>query len=103
MGTGVGQRRLRGDMQRELLAMLDGAGGAKSQGIWWGDAIRRLGEHSSIRVDGAEFAEVIKALENEGLIAVVGEHNKQMIRKVRGLKNECHKCCSMYFSRLICW
>jgi len=83
-GTGVGQRRLRDDMRRELLAMLDGAGGAKSRGIRWGDAIRRLGEQSSIRVDGAEFAEVIKALENEGLIAVVGERDKRMIRKVEG-------------------
>ena len=89
-GAGVGQRRLRDDVRRELLAMLDGAGGAKSRGIRWGDTIRRLGEQSSIRVDGAEFAEIIKALENEGLIAVV----KRMIRKVG-------ECCSMYFSRLI--
>ena len=94
MRAGVGQRRLRDDVQRELLAMLDGAGGAKSWGIRWGDMIRQLGEQSSIRMDGAEFAEIIKALENEGLIAVIGERNKRMIRKVG-------ECCSMYFSRLI--
>ncbi|KAG9310226.1 MCM2/3/5 family-domain-containing protein [Chiua virens] len=83
-GTGVGQRRLRDDMRKELLAMLDSAGGAKSRGIRWGDAIKRLGEQSSIRVDAVEFAEVIKALENEGLIAVVGDRDRRMIRKVEG-------------------
>ncbi|KAF8128562.1 MCM2/3/5 family-domain-containing protein [Boletus edulis] len=83
-GTGVGQRRLREDMRRELLTMLDGAGGAKSRGIRWGDVIKRLGEQSSIRVDAVEFAEVIKVLENEGIIAVVGERDRRMIRKVEG-------------------
>lgn len=83
-GTGVGQRRLRDDMRRELLGMLDSVGGTKSRGIRWGDAIRRLGEQSSIRVDAVEFAEVIKALENEGVVVVVGERDKRMIRKVEG-------------------
>ncbi|KAN0094525.1 MCM2/3/5 family domain containing protein [Tylopilus felleus] len=83
-GTGVGQRRLREDMRRELLAMLDSAGGAKSRGVRWGDAMRRLGEQSSIRVDAVEFGEVIKALENEGIVAVVGERERRTIRKVDG-------------------
>ena len=74
--------------------MLDGAGGAKSRGIQWGNMIRWLGEQSSIRVDGAEFAEIIKVLENEGLMAVVRECDKRMIQKVG-------ECCSMYFSCLI--
>ena len=92
--AGVGQRRLQDDVRRELLAMLNGAGGVKSWGIWWGNTIRRLGEQSSICMDGAEFAEIIKALENEGLIVVIGECDKRMIRKVE-------ECCSMYFSHLI--
>lgn len=84
-GTGVGQRRLRDDMRKELLAMLNAAtGGSKSRGIRWSDAMKQLSEQSSIRVDAAEFGEVIKALENEGLIAVVGERDKRMIRKVDG-------------------
>lgn len=83
-GTGVGQRRLRDDMRKELLVMLEGAGGGKSRGIRWADAIRQLGEQSSIHVDAADFGEVIKALENEGVIAVVGERDRRMIRRVQG-------------------
>lgn len=82
-GTGTGQRKLRDDMQKVILAMLEG-GGEKGRGIKWGDAMRRLGEQSSIRVDAAEFAEVVKALENEGLLTVIGERDRRMIRKVEG-------------------
>ena len=82
-GTGVGQRKLQDDMRKEILGMLEGSGG-RGRGIKWGDAMKRLGEQSSIRVDAAEFSEVIKALENEGLLAVVGERDKRMIRKVEG-------------------
>ncbi|KAG6862852.1 hypothetical protein C0991_009858, partial [Blastosporella zonata] len=65
-GTGQGQRKMRDDMRKEVLGLLDGAGGAR--GIKWADAIKRLGEQSSVKVDAAEFTEVIKGLENEGLV-----------------------------------
>ena len=65
-GTGKGQRKMRDDMRREILSMLDGSGGS-SRGIKWADAVKQLGSQSRIKVDSAEFAEVIKALENEGL------------------------------------
>ncbi|KAG6873037.1 hypothetical protein C0995_003793 [Termitomyces sp. Mi166 len=81
-GTGSGQRKMRDDMRKEVLNLLDGAGGAR--GIKWVDAIKRLGEQSSVKVDTAEFAEVIKGLENEGLVKVVGERDKRMIRKMDG-------------------
>ncbi|KAH7928821.1 MCM-domain-containing protein [Leucogyrophana mollusca] len=84
-GTGAGQRKMRDDMRREILAMLDGgAGSGKGRGIKWGDAVKRLGEQSSVRVDAAEFTEVIKALENEGLLTVVGERDRRMIRRIEG-------------------
>ena len=82
-GTSVGQRKLQDDMRKEFLGMLEGSGG-KGRGIKWGDAMKRLGEQSSIRVDAAQFTEVIKALENEGLLAVAGERDRRMIRKVEG-------------------
>ncbi|KAF8128531.1 hypothetical protein EV363DRAFT_402517 [Boletus edulis] len=64
------------ERSREPPAMLDSAGSAESQNIWWGDVIKRLGEHSNIWVDAVEFAsEVIKALESEGIISVVGERD----------------------------
>ncbi|KAI5994450.1 hypothetical protein EDD15DRAFT_794535 [Pisolithus albus] len=79
-GTGTGQRKLRDDMRKKILAILEGSGG-KSKGIRWGDAVKRLAEQSTIGVGAAWFTEVIKAFENEGLLTVVGERDK---RKVDG-------------------
>ncbi|KAG6864697.1 hypothetical protein C0991_007801 [Blastosporella zonata] len=81
-GTGQGQRKLRDDMRKEVLALLEGAGGAR--GIKWVDVITRLGEQSSVKVDTTDFAEVIKGLENEGRVKVVGEREKISIRRIDG-------------------
>lgn len=82
-GTGVGQRKMQDDMRRELLTMLDGGAG-KGKGLKWGEAMKRLADQSSIRVDAAEFSEVIKVMVNEGVLTVVGERDKRMIRRVEG-------------------
>ncbi|KAJ7507506.1 cell division control protein 54 [Mycena galericulata] len=83
-GTGTGQRRMREDLRRGVLSMLDATAGAKGRGVRWNDAIKALGDQSSVRVDVAEFAEVLKTLENEGLVKVVGERERRMIRKMEG-------------------
>ncbi|KAJ7594273.1 MCM-domain-containing protein [Mycena floridula] len=80
-GTGQGQRKLREDMRKELLKILDGSGG---RGIKWNDAIKTLGGQSSIKVDTTEFTEVVKAMENEGLLKVLGEKERRTIRKMEG-------------------
>ncbi|KAL1748262.1 MCM2/3/5 family-domain-containing protein [Schizophyllum fasciatum] len=79
-GTGQGQLKMRDDMRRELLGILGSAAG--NRGVRWSDAIKQLGSQSTIKVDPAEFAEVIKALENEGVVKVVGERERRMIRKI---------------------
>lgn len=79
-GTGQGQRKMRDDMRREVLSMLEGSAGS-SRGIKWMDVVKQLGGQSSIKVDSTEFAEVIKALENEGRVKVVGERERRTIRK----------------------
>ncbi|TFK32059.1 cell division control protein 54 [Crucibulum laeve] len=81
-GTGSGQRKLRDDMRREILSLLEQAG--STRGIKWSDTIKQLGEQSSVKVDPTEFSEVLKLLENEGLIKVVGERERRMIRKMEG-------------------
>ncbi|PPQ92538.1 hypothetical protein CVT25_010371 [Psilocybe cyanescens] len=80
-GTGAGQRKMRDDMRKGVLSVLESA--AKGRGIKWADAIKLLGDQSSVKVDPVEFAEVIKGLENEGTIKVVGEQEKRMIRKIQ--------------------
>lgn len=82
-GTGQQQRKLREDMRKEVLNLL-GSSAAASRGIRWADAIQQLANQSSIRVDAGEFKEVISAMETEGLVRVVGEREKRMIRRVDG-------------------
>jgi DNA replication licensing factor MCM4 len=81
-GTGTGQRKLREDMRKEVLNVLDA--GAKGKAVKWSDVIKILGEQSSVKVDPVEFSEVIKGLENEGVVKVAGERDKRMIRRIEG-------------------
>ena len=81
-GTGAQQRRLRDDMRKALLDMLAAGGGTR--GVRWADAVTQLANQSSINVDANEFRQVIAALENEGLVKVVGERDRRTIRRVDG-------------------
>lgn len=98
-GAGQQQRKLRGDLKREvsnlffhllslvvdrflrrqILALLDTSG---RQGLRWQSAIRSIEEQSSIPVDINEFAEVVRDLEHEGIIKVVGERERRTIRRI---------------------
>jgi DNA replication licensing factor MCM4 len=84
LDTGIGraQRRMRGDMRKAILALLDGSAGAR--GIRWVDTYKSLESQSSIRVTAGEFQEVIKALEQEGLVKVVGERERRVIKRSDG-------------------
>jgi DNA replication licensing factor MCM4 len=79
LNTGVseGQRRLRADLRRALDSLLTNTG---PEGVRWTDAMRRMSEQSSVRVETAEFAQAIKELEQEGVIKVVGERDRRTIR-----------------------
>lgn len=80
-GTSQGQGKMRDDMRRAIIGLLEGVG---TRGVKWGDVARRLGEQSSVKVDATEFGEVVKGMELEGLISVVGERDRRVIRKVEG-------------------
>lgn len=84
LDTGVGQqdRKLRGDMRKEVLIILDGAG--TGRGIKWSEVLGQLESQASIRVDNTAFGEVIKALEHEGVVKVVGDRDRRTIRRVEG-------------------
>ncbi|TFK53044.1 MCM-domain-containing protein [Heliocybe sulcata] len=81
--TGIGQqqRRVRGDMRKEILNLLDGG---NTRGVKWSDAMKKLENQSSIRVDSQEFTAVIQDLEREGMVKVVGERDRRVIRRIEG-------------------
>ncbi|KAL0570649.1 MCM DNA helicase complex subunit [Marasmius crinis-equi] len=80
-GTGQGQLKLREDMRKEVMNILNASG---SRGVRWAEVLKTLGSQSTMKVDAAEFGEVMKGLENEGLVKVVGEREKKTIRKTDG-------------------
>jgi DNA replication licensing factor MCM4 len=68
-------------MRKAVLQILDEAG-KSNRGVKWSTAISTLGEQSNMRVDTADFAEVIRALENEGLVKVMGQRENRMLRRM---------------------
>jgi len=80
-GTGQHQRKLRADLKREVLKLLEGMGG--NRGVRWADAVKQLANQSSVSVDNAEFNDAVKALETEGLVKIVGDRDRRVIRRVQ--------------------
>ena len=81
-GTSLQQRKMRGDLKKEILNLLDGAAG--SRGIRWADLIKQLGSQSSVPVESNEFSETIRALETEGIVKVVGDRDRRTIKRIEG-------------------
>jgi len=92
--TGVteGMRRMREDMRRALMVMLDGGEGGEGgeggggdvgrrarsgRGVRWNEVVQAFEARSSGRVDWNEFGEVVKALEVEGVVKVVGGYGER--------------------------
>jgi DNA replication licensing factor MCM4 len=83
-GTSASERKRREDLKAGLLGVLDemlrgGNGSAR-----YGDVVRTLSESSSVPVEGQEFAEAVKSLEQEGKVQVLGEGARRSIRRVTG-------------------
>ena len=79
IGTGQ-QRKLHGDMHLIALTLLDsGKAGETPRGARWPDAVAQLEAQSGMQVNTTEFQEVIRELEQEGLVRVTG---KRIVRRV---------------------
>lgn len=80
-GTSAADRKRRDELRTALLHLLDDmtAGGNT---VRWSDVARRLGEGSSIPVEQAEFTAVMKALETENAVVIMGEGARRTIRRV---------------------
>ena len=85
-GTSASERKRREDLKMGVLGVLDemlraGAAGA----VRYGDVVRTLSERASVAVEGQEFAEAVRALEQEGKVQILGEGARRSIRRVTGV------------------
>ena len=85
-GTSASERRRKEGLKNGVLAVLDemlrtGGGGSAR----YGDVVRTLSEQSSAPVEGLEFAEAVRLLEQEGKVQVVGEGPRRSLRRVTGV------------------
>ena len=78
-GAGSTTRKIRGDLKREIISLVDAAG---RTGLRWTAAIKALENQSSVPVDHAEFAEVVRGMVEDGSVKVVGEREKRTLRRM---------------------
>lgn len=83
-GVSSADRKRKEEMKTAVLALLDDltSGGQTAR---FSDVSRRLAEGASIAVEPADFAEVMRALEMEGLIMISGEGARRSVRRVTGV------------------
>ena len=83
-GTSASERHRRNDLKRAITDLLDEmtrSGGSAR----YADVYRRISEQSSAQVEGTEFAEALKSLEQEGQVVVGGEGPRRNIRRITGI------------------
>lgn len=83
-GTSASERRRKADLKNALLGLLDDMT-RQGQAARYNEVVKRIGEQSSIQVEGPELAEAIRVLEQDGSIMVVGEGARRSIRRVTGV------------------
>jgi DNA replication licensing factor MCM4 len=83
-GTSASERRRKQDLKNAVVAMLDDMtrqGGAAR----YNEVLKKMGEQSTVQVENNEFAEALRALEQEGLVMVSGEGPRKSIRRLAGI------------------
>lgn len=83
-GTSASERRRKQDLKTAVLTLLDDMT-RQGQAARYSEVQKRMSDQSSVAVEGAELAEVIRMLEQEGQIMVVGEGARRAIRRVTGV------------------
>jgi DNA replication licensing factor MCM4 len=84
-GGSASDRKRKEDLKKGVLQVLDNDDNVRSGGaVRYADVFRRLGEGSSVEVEGTEFSEALRSLEQEGKVQVVGEGARRSIRRVTG-------------------
>lgn len=80
-GTSASERRRKQDLKKAITDLLDEMtrqGGAAR----YVEVHRRISEQGSLQVEGAEFAEALRALEQEGQVSISGEGPRKSVRRI---------------------
>ncbi|CAD6568394.1 MAG: hypothetical protein ASARMPRED_001700 [Alectoria sarmentosa] len=83
-GTSASERRRKSDLKKAITDLLDEmtrSGGSAR----YSEVYRRVSEQGSAQVEGTEFAEALRSLEQEGQVIVGGEGPRKNIRRVTGV------------------
>ena len=83
-GTSASERRRKQDLKKAITDLLDDMtrqGGAAR----YAEVYRRFSEQGSAQVEGSEFAEALRSLEQEGQISISGDGPRRSIRRVTGV------------------
>ncbi|KAK9456869.1 MCM2/3/5 family-domain-containing protein [Dipodascopsis uninucleata] len=84
-GTSAAQRKLRSDLRKEILHELDSLASTAGT-IRYMDLLRTMNEKSvDIHIDNLEFGEAMRALEQEGSIALIGEGPRRTVRRIAAI------------------
>ncbi|PWN25165.1 putative replication licensing factor MCM4 [Jaminaea rosea] len=86
-GRGMAQRKLAGDLRREVLQLLEEMGGGSAaagggKAVRYQDMARQLNEQSTVPVDASELYELVRSLEAEGVVKTAGERERKTIRRM---------------------
>ena len=83
-GTSASERRRKQDLKKAITDLLDEmtrTGGAAR----YTEVYKRISEQGSTQIEGTEFADALRSLEQEGHVSISGEGLRRSIRRVTGL------------------
>ena len=83
-GTSASERRRKTDLKKAITDLLDDMT-RTGESARYSEVYRRITEQASATIEGVEFADAIKSLEQEGQVLVGGEGPRKNIRRVTGV------------------
>ncbi|ETS62866.1 hypothetical protein PaG_02624 [Moesziomyces aphidis] len=95
-GRSYHQRKLAGDLRREVLQLLDEMGStsgratspsgpsstAPTKAVRYVDLAKALNDQSSVPVDPTDLYELVRTLESEGVVKTAGERERKTVRRI---------------------
>lgn len=85
-GGSASDRRRKEDLKRAVLAAIDNDAAVRSgHPVRYSDAYRNVGDASSVEIEGAEFQEAVRSLEQEGKLQIIGDGGRRTIRRITGV------------------